>query len=344
MEELNSQKKLLSSFCTLFSEKYLLQGLALITSIKRHHSNSKIWVLALDEKTHLALEELSLENVILLSNYDREQILNYFTKFQETRSYAESIFTTKPYFLSQVLEKVEEDEFLTYVDADTFLFDTLTLDTLTSMRADILLSPHYFNSNSSKNLVYGYFNAGLVGFKNNEIGKLAARKWVKLCAEWCYLKLDNDRFADQKYLESIDSEWRSHCHYFEFGINFSTWSFSENLNFEFANKFNYVNSNKIVLFHFHGFKISKIFLRTEFNRYGKFNNSKSLFKTIYLPYISELNVNKKKLNKLSIKLEPFDDFSTIYGATFRILIYNLRNESRFFYSFFYQKKSAYEQK
>jgi hypothetical protein len=281
-------RKMNANFCTHFSSSYIPQGIALLLSIKKQYPDSKIWVMPLDNMTRLTLTELNIENVLILKIDDAPELFANFDYFRSVRSFAESVFSIKSQIIEYVMKKSQENEITFYLDADTFMFAPFELPANFN-EASIFLSPHYFTPLSIKSVNSGKYNAGLVGFRNNNFGRAAIRHWIILCKEWCFVVPDSGRYADQKYLEEIATKWNPEVGILEYGNNFGTWSFAENLRVERRSQDIYIDDKKITLFHFHGLKISKLLLRTGISMYGHFSSEKEIKKLIYARYRVSIN-------------------------------------------------------
>ena len=281
---LNSNR---NNFCTLFSKNYILQGVALLKSIEATHHNSVIWVFTLDAESKKAIEFLNLDNVRCLAVSQEELLLNKFTNFQKTRTFSESVFSMKPFFMSEVLHEIQEGEWLIYLDADTFAFDTINTSSLLENHC-VLLSPHYFSDESAHNIAAGYYNAGAVGFKNSLEGRKACAFWADLCQISCTLNKENGYYADQKYLEDIKRIWDDQICEMIFGINVGGWSLSKETNVRETDTHVQINETNLCLFHFHGYKTSLTFNVSGISRYGKFRSQKSMKRFVYSIYRNAL--------------------------------------------------------
>jgi len=50
---------------------------------------------------------------------------------------------------------------------------------------------------------YGRFNVGWLTFRNDPVARACLQRWREQCLAWCFDRLEDGRFADQKYLD----EW-----------------------------------------------------------------------------------------------------------------------------------------
>ena len=49
--------------------------------------------------------------------------------------------------------------------------------------------------------VCGIYNAGWACFRRDENGMQCVQWWYEQCLDWCYDRVEDDRYSDQKYLE-----------------------------------------------------------------------------------------------------------------------------------------------
>jgi hypothetical protein len=62
-----------------------------------------------------------------------------------------------------------------------------------------MLIPHRTPDGGTR--VTGIYNVGWVSFRNDETGRSALEWWRERCLEWCFDRIEPDRFGDQKYLD-----------------------------------------------------------------------------------------------------------------------------------------------
>ena len=71
---------------------------------------------------------------------------------------------------------------------------------------------HRFSRLSDKQ-IYGHFNVGWNTFDRSKAGSLALEWWADSCANWCYDRVEGNKFADQGYLTTLYDR-TSHTHIF----------------------------------------------------------------------------------------------------------------------------------
>jgi len=302
------------TFCTYFDKKYILQSLALIDSIQRIYANSKIVIFALDSETMNFFKTANLTNVEYLETKLQQKLSEKFEEFRLSRSYPESIFSMKPLFIREVLKTSAEDQWVIYLDSDTFLFDSLEIQN-TRPEESVILSPHFFAVESEHFLSSGFYNAGLVGFKNDTLGRESLQLWANLCEDSCTIDKTNGQYADQKYLEELRAIWPSRIHEIGMGNNLGAWSFSKSTKFSKDQGSLFINGNSLRLFHFHGYKPGLILSITGVSLYGKFKYQSIVKREIHMKYQNSIieNLELHLFNYVSSVGIPLRKFPRIHN-------------------------------
>ena len=113
-----------------------------------------------------------------------------------------------PYFTNFILKIIPQDEYLTYVDSDIFFYHSpkTILDVIGSKSVGI--HTHRFSGLYDDKLTTGWFNVGVVVFKNNSIGVGVSNFWkdAMLNTGNIYYK-DYGTCGDQKYLNLFIPLW-----------------------------------------------------------------------------------------------------------------------------------------
>jgi hypothetical protein len=282
-------------FVTYFSKEFLIQGSVAIDSYVRFNTNSKGYVLCLDDITANYLRQKQYGDQIQIKGlHDFPLIQTLFREFLTNRSFAESIISIKPTLIYQILKEIPENDCLLYFDADIFFYSSIESIVPIILSSEVVLSRHLFPSALSSNKMYGEFNAGFLAFRNSTRSLNLLLHWQSQCAEWCHLVAHDNRYGDQKYLDSFESIVGVNVLNAP-GINNGLYYFKEKRQIRYSNlDYNlFIEQTKLICFHFHGFKIYHNFILTSFHRYGLIKNFILVFIMIYWPYIkcvkSELN-------------------------------------------------------
>jgi hypothetical protein len=290
------------NFCTYFDSNYLLKFLCLYDSIKKFNFEFKFYVLALDDRVVNFFNDNSFENVVLIKLDSLEKEFPDLLKAKNNRSLIEYYFTLSP-FLPLYIRKKFSITILSYFDSDFYFFKDPTKSILkNTFESSVVLIKQ--NSNPK----YGYYNMGWIdyNFSYNETEEIL-NVWSKQCLEWCKDIAVDNKYADQKYLDS----WVLNLKYIKIlSPNYSCLSPWDN-NIVIEN-----NLNSMIAYHFHGFEIYRKIFTTGFHRYNK-NVSRIIIEKVYLPYI-----------------ENVENFSTKY----HVITGNIRNKTNYKQLFFFIRK------
>lgn len=203
------------------------------------------------------------------------------------RTDAEFAFTLTPYVVLEALRSAEEGNHAIYLDADMMFFSSPGEILKKSRNFDVTITPHNFSNHMKAQERYGYYNVGWVGFKKCTGGDRCAGWWAERCLEWCHDRLENGRFADQKYLESFGDIADSVFTTPQPGLNCAPWNASGR-RFNRNGSATLVDNVPLVLYHFAKIKrLNSWCIATRAKTQGV-RNSKGLNRYVYRPYAAEL--------------------------------------------------------
>jgi len=240
-------------FCTYFDHRYLPKGLTMWRSLKSHRPSSVLHVLCLSEACHAILASLRLPDVHLYPLANLEKADPALLQARANRSLIEYYFTLTPCLPLHILETHPSVLRITYLDADLFFMSDpqSILDEMDG--ASIAVIEHRFPAELAHLEQYGRFNVGWLTFRNDATGLACLRVWRDQCLEWCFDRLEDGRFAEQKYLDQWPSRFEHVTIVQHRGANVAPW----NLNtFELSMTGNQVSvgGQPLIFFHAHGFK------------------------------------------------------------------------------------------
>jgi hypothetical protein len=274
-------------FCTYFDHRYLSMGIALYYSLKKHCPDFRLWILCLSPECYNTLNQKSLDNVYLLRLENIEKGDEELLKAKQNRSLLEYYFTLTPSLLLYLL-KLNEVELITYLDADLYFFSNPEGIFEEIGTNSIAIIPHRSPPRlKHKEMLYGTYNVGWLSFRRDKNGMDCLQWYRERCNEWCFTRVEEDKFADQKYLDKFEQLFENVYVIQHKGANLAVWNI-ENYRITTKNDEIYVDEQPLVFFHFHRLKrVSPFLWDSGFADYGtKF--SRIVRKNIYLPYIKTL--------------------------------------------------------
>lgn len=241
-------------FCTYFDRGFLIQGLALADSLRRHEPNAVLWVLALDTFTEEALKELRAPHIRVVPLRELEATDLGLAATKGARTLVEYYFTISPCWPLHLLREHPEIESILYVDADMYWFASARPILAAMQRCSILLTEHRHPAHLRHHARFGKFNVGILGFANDAAGLECLERWREQCLEWCHDRLEGDRYADQKYLDEWPERYGdSVCVLPRLGVNLAPWNWSR---FSYQDKDGQlaIDGQPLELFHFARFR------------------------------------------------------------------------------------------
>lgn len=280
-------------FCTYFDHRYLSRGLALYRSLRRHCPSFRLWVLCMDRKCYEVLSQLSLADIYLIALEDFERGDHELLRARQNRSLIEYYFTCTPSLVLFILNNWPEVDLITYLDADLFFFAEPAPIYDEIAGHSIAIIEHRFPPHLRDRERYGIYNIGWLSFKCDEFARNSLLWWRERCIEWCYDRVEDGRFADQKYLDDWPARFQSVVVLQHKGANLAPWNLA-NYTIRTNGNFLLVDEDPLIFFHFHGLeRISKLIFDPDLSNY-KVTLSRVVRRSIYLPYIHTLlNVSKK---------------------------------------------------
>ena len=189
-------------YCTYFDHRYLSRGLVLYESLRRFDADATLWVLCLSAQCEAALRALALPGIRVLPLAELERFDPELAACKDGRSPVEYYFTCSPALPRYVFAMAPEADAVCYVDADLCFFSDPELLYEELRDSSVGITPHRFSpAAQASHGKFGRYNVGLVYFRRDDAGLACLEWWRARCIEWCFDRLEGDRYADQKYLE-----------------------------------------------------------------------------------------------------------------------------------------------
>ena len=291
-------------FCTLFDSKYLLQGLALHESLMQFGINFHLFIFAFDDISYGILVKLNFTNVTVISLREFED--NELKVVKPFRSVSEYCWTCSSSAILFVFNNYKVPNCI-YVDADIFFYDSPDkLINELSEGKNIIITRHNYSENYKHLLDRGEFCVQFVYFENKPDALLVLNEWRNDCLNWCYARIEDGKFGDQKYLDAWPIKYRNVHIMNSMGAGIAPWNISDyrisNVNKK-TSVYNLKESLKSDLFfyHFHGLKLYR-------NKWAlnciNFSIHKNAIRTLYIPYIKELwKIEKELKTKFKFSIE-----------------------------------------
>lgn len=185
------------NLCTISDYSYLAQGLTLYNSLKGTSGDFTLHYLATDEESLDLLNGIDEERIIV---YDVKKMLNADAQLNKLfmSQYKYFCWTLASYFTDFLVNSLNQD--VTYIDSDIY-FHTSVQEIIQDIGTkDIGLFRHrqyplsYPNGN-------GWFNVGVVHFKDTEVSRESLHWWKDAVLHQKYPELAT--CGDQRYLDAF---------------------------------------------------------------------------------------------------------------------------------------------
>lgn len=199
-------------FVTLFDRHFLPAGLALLASLRRHAQPFRLWILCMDEQVEAQLRRLALPEVGILPLREVENAALLAVK--PGRGVGEYCWTMTSFAIGHVLARLPAGERVTYLDADLFFFSSPAriFAEFDASAAAVLITEHAYAKRYDQSRRAGIYCVQFMTFTNNVAGWEVLQWWQARCLEWCFARVEDGKFGDQKYLDDWPQRFGAAVH------------------------------------------------------------------------------------------------------------------------------------
>ncbi|WP_316842731.1 glycosyl transferase [Pedobacter gandavensis] len=325
-------------FCTLFNTTYLSRGLAMYRSLEQYCPDFHLYIFAFDSHCYEALTNMALPkaSIISLQEFENEALL----AVKPMRTEQEYCWTSACCTIKHCIENFKLDH-CTYVDADLLFFSNpqVLIDEMGDK--SVLITEHRYTPCYDQSGPSGIYCVQFVTFKNTDEGMEVLNWWVSACLEWCFSKIEDGKFGDQKYLD--DWTTRFPCVHVcqHLGAGVAPWNVQQ-----YAFKLKSGKSQgkaltndldfDLVFYHYHGFRYSaksSYMLAPAIYRLDR-----NQIKHLYKPYVRALSIAEKQIKTTVKGVIPYqvgNELAWVNQVLGRFLVFTLRG----YYKNFYTKRS-----
>jgi len=243
-------------YCTYFDRGFLPQGLALWRSLAAQDQDAVLWVLALDDTTAHVLRQVGGTWLRVATLAELEAADPALAGVKDTRSRIEYYFTLSPCWPRHLLRTRPEIDRITYLDADLFFFgcpDPI-FTAMDEAAASVLITAHRFAGFLQHYQKHGHYNVGILSFRQDGPGRSILEDWRERCLEWCHDRLEDGKYADQKYLEQWPALLGPALLVFDHpGVNLAPWNWM-NHRYGSSDQGLLLDGQPLIVFHFARFR------------------------------------------------------------------------------------------
>lgn len=236
------------NFCTLFDSNYVSKGIALYLSLEKQTDDFVLYVMGMDRKCKEILNSIGFKHMIVecIDDVDSTEL----AEAKGNRSRAEFCWTCGSFFTDYFLHKYNLPD-ITYLDSDLMFFSSpkIVFDEFEQKNASVGLAPHFM-----KYPLFGKYCVQYVYFKNDKDGRECLRWWRDECLKWCYSRVEDGKYGDQKYLDYFADRFNHVCETENRGVGVAYWNMNDS---KFKDGYTYYKGSKwpSVFFHYSGINV-----------------------------------------------------------------------------------------
>ena len=206
------------NFCTLFDSNYASKGIALYLSLEQQTEDFVLYVMGMDRKCQEVLNSIGFKHMVVecIDDVNSPEL----AEAKTNRSRAEFCWTCGSFFTDFFLDKYNLPD-ITYLDSDLMFFNSpkIVFDEFEHINASVGLAPHF-----TKYPLFGKYCVQYVYFKNDEDGRNCLRWWRDECLKWCYSRVEDGKYGDQKYLDFFADRYQNVYETENRGVGIAYWN------------------------------------------------------------------------------------------------------------------------
>lgn len=195
------------NFVTLFDKNYMSRGLVLYNSLTENcKSDFTLYVLAMDAVTAEYLRSLGYENLTVITVEDMKVMYPVLERLEKERTRGEFSWTLSSFSIQYAIRQFNLESCI-YVDSDICFYNDPQLLLNELGEKSVMITEHNYTPEYDQSVTSGKFCVQFMCFKNNEDGNKVLEYWRSKCEEWCYNRMEDGKFGDQKYLDDWESRF-----------------------------------------------------------------------------------------------------------------------------------------
>jgi len=240
------------ALCTYCDVHYLSRAIVAIRRLQTVDPQLVMHVLCFDASTAHVLDAWFEGRVVTIPLADVHAYEPRLPALRESRKPWEFIATHKAAFVAYVMGERGPFEWVTFIDADTAAYRSLSAVFDELGAASIGVSPHRFPDDMQRSRMYGLYNAGFLCFRDDAVARRCLRDWSDDCISWCHeTVLPDGRFMNQGYLTQWPERYEGVAVIRHPGVNLGPWNLRRH-RIRCENGAVLVDDSPLIFFHFSG--------------------------------------------------------------------------------------------
>ena len=277
------------NFCTLFNSNYLSRGLVMYESLLKYCDDFHLYIFAFDKDSFNYLKSKNQKNltVVSLKEFEDDKLL----RVKANRTLGEYCWTCTSSTILFCLQKFNLSN-CTDIDSDLVFFSNpkVLIDEMGDK--SVLITEHRYTREYDQSIESGKYCVQFVTFINNENGLKVLNWWRNACIDWCYNRVEEGKFGDQKYLDDWTTRFEGVHELKHLGGGIAPWNVQQYNIIKLDGKYfgKEISTKKkfeIVFFHFHGLKFYEDGIVSFTDKL--YSISIDVQRIFYIPYVNALN-------------------------------------------------------
>jgi hypothetical protein len=207
----------------------------------------------MDQETQGTLSRLALEGLepVTLQSVMNEQL----KRASEDRTLKEFSITCKSFFMFWLLKHHPELEALSFADSDMFFYSDPEAVFAELGAGSVGITEHRFPARLEPETSrdYGTYNGGWVTVRRDANGMACIEDWSQRSLDWCYDRLEDGKYGDQKYLVEWPKQFKGVVVLQKKGTNLAPWNV-ENYTVTAQDGQLKADDDPVVFYHFSGLR------------------------------------------------------------------------------------------
>ncbi len=247
----------MNNYVTLFDSNYFSRGMMLLESLNNvSECGFTLYILAMDERVFNFFINYNSPSVVCFNVDSIYEMYPVLRKLKTERTRAEFCWTLASFSIQYVIRKYELES-CTYLDSDICFYNDPKLIFSKLGDRSVIITEHNYSKEYDLSEIYGKYCVQFMYFKNNKDGNDVLEWWRKKCEEWCYSRIEDGKFGDQKYLDDWEARFKDivyNCQ--DIGCGLAPWN---------CQKYDLINENgtwyivdrikkireQVIFYHFH---------------------------------------------------------------------------------------------
>ncbi|MBV8168630.1 MAG: hypothetical protein JO021_17675 [Alphaproteobacteria bacterium] len=281
-------------YCTYLDHNYIPRVLVMADSLRRF-GPFRLHVLCLSPLCARILSELAVPEFALIELDALERDHPELLGVKPDRTTIEYFFTLTPYLPAYCLERDAALSEITYLDSDLCFFaDPELIFAVIGDRSIGIVPQHLSALWAGASAKCGQFNVGWITYRRTEQGMRCLTEYCRDCLDWCYERLEDDRYADQKYLDRWPTAYSEVAIVDLKGVNVALYNVD---GYDVTERDGHLwcDDERLIFYHFHGVyqspdgQYAVSFPHEHGTREG------TVVRRLYRPYIGQLVARRQAL-------------------------------------------------